>query len=96
MTDSHLQYPKEDHHEVRETFADSLGLLTYDGRTLRFELTCSRVDALTPEKEAKGRRHVVARLVLTPEAAGELYKRLDNIAAQLQQAMRIAHAATKH
>lgn len=96
MTFPHLQYPKEDHHEVSETFADSIGLLTYDGRTLRVELTCSRVDELTPEKEAKGRRHVVARLVLTPEVAGELHARLNDIAAQLHQAMRIAQKATKH
>lgn len=89
-------YPKEDHQEVRETFADSLGLLTYDGRTLRVELTCARVDELTPDKDTRGRRHVVARLVLTPEAAGELQARLDDIAAQLQQAMRVAQTAPKH
>lgn len=96
MTDSHLRYPKEDHHEVSETFADSLGFLTYDGRTLRLELTCSRVDELMPEKETRGRRHVVARLVLTPEAAGELHARLEDIAAQLQHAMATARTATKH
>lgn len=96
MSYPHQHYPKEDHPEVRETFADSLGLLTYDGRTLRLELTCSRVDELTPGKEAKGRRHVVARLVLTPEAAGDLHVKLSNIATQLRQASRIPEMATRH
>jgi hypothetical protein len=77
-------FPVVEHPEVQETFADSMGLLSFDGQTLRIDLTCARVDDPKPPKPPTGRRHVVARLVLTPELAQELTNKLKNLEAQLQ------------
>lgn len=59
-----MQFPKEERHDIRETFADSLSQCVFDGQTLRLELCSTRLD----DAKSTGRRHVVARIVLTPGA----------------------------
>jgi hypothetical protein len=62
------QFPKEERHDIRETFADSLSQCLFDGQTLRLELCSIRLDeAKPPPAKPTGKRHVVARIVLTPE-----------------------------
>ena len=69
------QFPKEERHDVKETFADSLSQCFFDGQTLRLELCSIRLDeAKPPPAKPIGKRHVVARIVLTPEGAVELFK----------------------
>jgi len=81
------QFPKEERHDIRETFADSLSQCVFDGQTLRLELCSIRLDeAKPPPAKPTGRRHVVARIVLTPGGAIELFNACIQIAGQFKQA----------
>ena len=63
-------FPKEEQHDIKETFADSLGQCFFDGQTLQLELCSTRLDeAKAPPAKPTGKRHVVARIVLTPRGA---------------------------
>ena len=81
------QFPKEERHDIRETFADSLSQCVFDGQTLRLELCSTRLDeANPPPAKPTGRRHVVARIVLTPGGAVELFNACRQLAGQFKQA----------
>jgi hypothetical protein len=81
------QFPKEERHDIRETFADSLSQCVFDGQTLRLELCSTRLDeAKPPPAKPTGRRHVVARIVLTPGGAVELFNACRQLAGQFKQA----------
>ena len=80
-------FPKEERHDIRETFADSLSQCVFDGQTLRLELCSTRLDeANPPPAKPTGRRHVVARIVLTPGDAVELFNACRQLAGQFKQA----------
>ena len=81
------QFPKEERHDIRETFADSLSQCVFDGQTLRLELCSTRLDEAKPlPAKPTGRRHVVARIVLTPGGAIELFNACMQMAGQFKQA----------
>ena len=81
------QFPKEERHDIKETFADSLGQCFLDGQTLRLELCSTRLDeAKPPPDKPTGKRHVVARIVLTPRGAVELLNACNQIAGAFKQA----------
>ena len=81
------QFPKEERHDIEETFADSLGQCFFDGQTLRLELCSTRLDeAKPPPAKPTGKRHVVARIVLTPRGAVELLNACNQIAGAFKQA----------
>jgi hypothetical protein len=81
------QFPKEERHDIRETFADSLSQCLFDGQTLRLELCSIRLDeAKPPPAKPTGKRHVVARIVLTPEGAVELFNACIQMAGAFKQA----------
>ena len=81
------QFPKEERHDIRETFANSLSQCVFDGQTLRLELCSTRLDeAKPPPAKPTGRRHVVARIVLTPGGAVELLNACMQLAGQFKQA----------
>jgi hypothetical protein len=81
------QFPKEERHDIRETFADSLSQCVFDGQTLRLELCSTRLDeAKSSPAKPTGRRHVVARIVLTPGGAVELLNACMQMAGQFKQA----------
>ena len=81
------QFPKEERHDISETFADSLSQCVFDGQTLRLELCSTRLDeAKPPPAKPTGRRHVVARIVLTPGGAIELFNACTQMAGQFKQA----------
>jgi hypothetical protein len=81
------QFPKEERHDIKETFADSLGQCFFDGQTLRLELCSTRLDeAKPPPAKPTGKRHVVARIVLTPRGAVELLNACNQIAGAFKQA----------
>ena len=82
------QFPKEERHDIRETFADSLSQCVFDGQTLRLELCSTRLDeAKPPPAKPTGRRHVVARIVLTPGGAVEMFNPLPTSLDSLEQQM---------
>jgi hypothetical protein len=81
------QFPKEERHDIRETFADSLSQCLFDGQTLRLELCSTRLDEAKPAPaKPTGRRHVVARIVLTPGGAVELFNACMQMAGAFKQA----------
>jgi hypothetical protein len=63
--------------EVSETFADSLGLSTFDGQSVRIELCVTRLDEPNPPKSPTARKYPACRLVLTPQVAVDLFKQLN-------------------
>ena len=73
-----------------ETFADSVMGVVFDGQTLRIEFAITRLDEVKPNAPLTGRRYPVCRLVLTPAATGELFKRMQQVSASIAQAMQAA------
>src|SRR5579863_5812125 len=71
------------HHEIRETFADEVGTMYFDGTSLRIDFMVTRVEQPTPPP--MGERHVVCRLVLAPRCTTELINQLNKLGAQLTQ-----------
>lgn len=78
--------PKEERHEIDETFADSLGQATFDGQTMRIEFCATRMADTKQGEKATGKRYVTARMVLTPEAAVELFNVCSQIVGALKNA----------
>ena len=70
--------------DLRETFADSLHTMVWDGQTLRVELCVTRYPDAVGGGEAK--RHPACRLVLTAPVAVDLFNRLNQTMAALTQA----------
>ncbi len=75
-----------DQPELAETFADSIGNLTFDGQSLRVEFTVTRMDEMKQSQPMTGRRYPACRLVLPPGAAVDLINRMQQIANALTQA----------
>ena len=75
-----------DQPELAETFADSIGNLSFDGQSLRIEFTVTRMDEVKQGQAMTGRRYPACRLVLPPGAAVDLINRMQQIAAALTQA----------
>jgi hypothetical protein len=77
--------------EPRETFADSLHGIAWDGQTLRLEFCVTRYpDAALAGTGAELRRYPVCRLVLTAPAVAALYNRLQQTVTALAKAGVIA------
>jgi hypothetical protein len=74
------------HHEVTETFADSIVLTYFDGNTLRLEFAVVRMEESLSPAQPSGTRHVVSRMVLSANCAVELINQMQQIGAQLAQA----------
>ena len=75
-----------DQPDLKETFADSIGALSFDGQSLRIEFTVTRMDEVKPNTTLSGRRYPACRLVLPPIAAAELINKMQQIGAALAQA----------
>lgn len=75
----------EDRPEISETFADSIHGLIFDGQTMRIEFCVTRMDPPQPPKEPTARQYPVCRLVLPPNAAIDLYNRLERIVQALEK-----------
>jgi hypothetical protein len=71
-----LQIRYIDTPEVRETFADSVHGMIWDGQTLRVELCVTRFQAPATGSQAEAVRMPACRLVLSATAAAELANRL--------------------
>src|SRR5258705_1251513 len=76
-------FPVNPHHEISETFCDTLGSLLFDGQTLRLEFTVGRLDEQKlPTTTPTGMRHVVARIALTLPATIDLINQVRAMAEQ--------------
>jgi hypothetical protein len=69
--------------DMRETFADTVHTVAWDGQTLRIEFGVTRYPDLAAGQAAQPTRHLACRLVLTPQAATALYNRLQQTMAAL-------------
>lgn len=75
-----------DQPECRETFADSINNVFFDGQTMRIEFGITRMDELKQGQPLSGRRYPACRLVLPVSAAIELINKMQQTATALQQA----------
>jgi hypothetical protein len=79
------RYPIVPHHEVRETFAEQVGSMMFDGSTLKIDFTVVRMNEPGPSSPPAGERHVVSRLVLSMNGAIDLINQMSRLAGQLAQ-----------
>jgi hypothetical protein len=85
MKVSPQQIQDVDRPELDETFADSMGLSTFDGAAARLTFCVIRMQDPQQGKQAQFKRYPVSRLVLTPDAVVELFNRLNQMMAALQK-----------
>jgi hypothetical protein len=75
-----------DQPECRETFADTINAVFFDGQTMRIEFGITRMDETKQGQQLSGRRYPACRLVLPISAAIDLINRMQQTANALQQA----------
>ena len=75
----------EDRPELSETFADSVHGLLFDGQTMRIEFCVTRMNPPQPQNAPTARQYPVCRLVLSPNAAIDLYNKLRHIIQTLEK-----------
>ena len=75
-----------DQPDCRETFADSIVSVFFDGQTMRIEFGITRMDEMKQGTPFTGRRYPACRLVLPANAAIDLINKMQQTAAALQQA----------
>lgn len=71
--------------ELRETFADSIQTMTWDGQTLRIEFCVTRYPENPSATAAEAKRYPACRLVVTAPVAVELFNRLQQTMTALAQ-----------
>lgn len=85
MKQSGVQTTFVDRPEVSETFADAIRAVSFDGQTMRIEFCITRMDEPKPPNQPTARQYPSCRLVLTANAAVELFNRLQQIMSALEQ-----------
>ena len=75
-----------DQPECRETFADSIVSVFFDGQTMRIEFGITRMDDMKQDAPITGRRYPACRLVLPATAAIELINKMQQTGAAMHQA----------
>ncbi len=71
--------------ELTETFSDHVEKFLFDGNTLRVEFSVQRLNVPAAKDRPAGVRVPVARMVLTPKAAVDLYNKLNSMIEVLQK-----------
>ena len=84
-----------DQPDCRETFADSINSVFFDGQTMRIEFGITRMDELKQGQQPSGRRYPACRLVLPVAAAIELINKMQQTANALKQAGLVKPAQPK-
>ena len=74
-----------DRPEISETFADHVENYIYEGSTLRLEFCVRRIEEIKPPDAPTGRRYPVCRLVLTNDAAIDLFNKLQKLVGAMEQ-----------
>jgi len=77
-----LQYV--DRPDLVETFVDSVRTVTFDGATVRAELCVTRLEEGAAQS-AVAKQYTAARIVLRPDAAVDLFMRLQRLIALMEQ-----------
>ena len=77
-----LQYV--DRPDLLETFVDAVRTVTFDGATVRAELCVTRLEEGAAQS-AVATQYPSARLVLRPDAAVDLFMRLQRLIALMEQ-----------
>ncbi|HYC45034.1 MAG TPA: hypothetical protein VED01_06065 [Burkholderiales bacterium] len=78
-----IQYT--DRPELDETFVDSVRQVTFDGATIRAELCVTRAEQTARGAALSMRRYPAARLVIRPDAAVDLFIRLQQLIAHMEK-----------
>ncbi len=73
-----------DRSEISETFADSLGRLTFDGIHLRMEFVVNRMDDPKPPAAPTGRALTACRVVIPLPGMLDMLNKLQAVVAALQ------------
>lgn len=81
-----IQTRFEDRPEVHETFVDSLQAVHFDGQSMRLTLCATRYEPAKPPDPPTGVRIPTCRLVLTPNAALDLFNKLSQVMKHLESA----------
>ena len=74
-----------DRPDLTETFVDTIHNVTFDGATVRAELAVTRFDDGTGGAPAVAKQYPSCRLVLRPDAAVDLFVRLQRLIALMEQ-----------
>lgn len=74
-----------DRPDLTETFADSIHGLSFDGQTMRIDFCTVRIDPPKEPEARTGRQYPVCRMVLTPNAALDLFGRLQQVVQALEK-----------
>ena len=74
-----------DRPELAETFVDSVRNVTFDGATVRAELCVTRFEESAAATAASAQQVPACRLVLRPDAAVDLFVRLQRLIALMEQ-----------
>ena len=74
-----------DRADLAETFVDSIRNVTFDGATVRAEMCVTRFDEGATPGSAAARQYPASRLVLRPDAAVDLFVRLQRLIALMEQ-----------
>lgn len=74
-----------DRPDVVETYADSLGMCTFEDGVFRLELTANRYDEPKPPAPPTGRRYPVVRVAMPVPAVVRLFNHLNQMMNLLQQ-----------
>ena len=73
-----------DRPDLLETFVDNVRTVTFDGATVRAELCVTRLEEAEGQA-AVAKQYPAARLVLRPDAAVDLFVRLQRLIALMEQ-----------
>ena len=85
---SQAQQPRTeyiDRPDLTETFVDNVRHVTFDGATVRVELAVTRFEETSGAAPAVAKQYPASRLVLRPDAAVDLFVRLQRLIALMEQ-----------
>ena len=74
-----------DRADLAETFVDSIRNVTFDGATVRAEMCVTRFEEGAAPGTAAAKQYPAARLVLRPDAAVDLFVRLQRLIALMEK-----------
>jgi len=74
-----------DRPDLIETFIDNVRHVTFDGATVRVELAVTRFEETAGAVAAVAKQYPASRLVLRPDAAVDLFVRLQRLISLMEQ-----------
>ena len=74
-----------DRPDLAETFVDSVRHVTFDGATVRAEMCVTRFGEGAGQDTAAARQYPASRLVMRPDAAVDLFVRLQRLIALMEK-----------